>query len=170
MRPPPIIGVAGYKKAGKTTLVERIVSDLAGRGLKVATVKHAHHEFEIDRPGRDSYRHRMAGASEVAVVSSARWAVVCELRGAPEPTLGEIVAKLSPADVVVVEGFKGEDFPKIEVRRTALGHPKLAGTVPGVVAVATDGPGEPGLPRFDPDDVVAIADFVVVHLGLAVRS
>jgi len=167
---PPMIGIAGYKHVGKTTMVERLVAEFARRGLRVATVKHAHHHIEIDEPGRDSHRHRLAGAQEVAVVSSGRWALMAELRGQPEPSLAQVVARFSPADVIIIEGYKTHDFPKIEVRRKAVTRSKLAGEVPNVVAVASDGMPEPGLPDLDIDDTGAIADFVAAYLGLNVTA
>lgn len=167
---PPLIGIAGYKHVGKTTLVERLVRELSGRGLRVATIKHAHHDIQLDEPGRDSYRHRMAGAQEAAIVSSTRWAVIGELRGTPEPTLEDVVSRLSPADLVVVEGYKPLDFPKIEVRRAGHDRPKLAGAVPNIIAVASDGEAEPGLPQLDLDDIPAIADFVAAYLGIKVPA
>ena len=166
MTTPPLLGIAGFKNVGKTTLVERLVAELSGRGFRIATIKHAHHNLELDQPGRDSHRHRIAGAAEVAVVSASRWAIIGELRGDPEPTLAELVARLSPADLVIIEGFKREPFPKIEVRRTGMPHPALAADDPGIIAVASDGSTEPGLPHFPLDDIAAIADFAVVQLGL----
>ncbi len=164
----PVFGIAGYKGAGKTTLTERLVAELVARGFAVSTVKHAHHSFDIDQPGRDSHRHRVAGAREVAVVSANRWALIHELKGDPEPPLGEILAKLAPCDLVVAEGYKREAHPKIEVRDTALGHPELAGGDPSVVAIAASGPVEDAsVPVFARDDIAAIADFVIGHMGLA---
>ncbi|VAW13251.1 Molybdopterin-guanine dinucleotide biosynthesis protein MobB [hydrothermal vent metagenome] len=167
---PPMIGIAGYKHVGKTTLVERLVTELSARGMRVATVKHAHHNIEVDEPGRDSHRHRMAGAQEVAVVSSGRWALMAELRGAPEPTLDEIVARFSPTDIIIIEGYKTHDFPKIEIRRKGVTRQNLAGEVPNVVAVASDGMPEPGLPDLDLDDIQVIADFVSVYFELNVTA
>jgi molybdopterin-guanine dinucleotide biosynthesis protein B len=135
-----IIGLAGWSGSGKTTLVTSVIPVLAGRGLKVATVKHAHHEFDIDQPGKDSWLHREAGASEVAIVSSRRWAIVHELREAPEPPLAEILAKLSPADLVIVEGFKRHAHPKLEVYRAEVGKPLLHSDDDCIVAIATDAP------------------------------
>lgn len=170
---PAVLGIAGWKNSGKTTLVVKLVAELSRRGLRVATVKHAHHDFEPDREGKDSWRHRAAGAAEVAVVSSGRWAIFHELRGAPEPSFGEVLARLSPADLVLVEGYKQEPIPKIEVRRAAgRGGPELAAADPQVIAVATDsGPGgERGrLPSFSLDDATAIADFIVDRFQLAKR-
>lgn len=167
---PPMIGIAGYKHVGKTTMVERLAAEFVRRGLRVATVKHAHHNIDVDEPGRDSHRHRMAGAQEVALVSSSRWALMAELRGQDEPTLDEVVARFSPADIILIEGYKTHDFPKIEVRRKSVTRAKLAGEVPNVVAVASDGMPEPGLPDLDIDDPVAIADFVAAHFGLNVSA
>lgn len=163
-----VIGVAGFKNAGKTTLVERLVTELTRRGRRISTVKHAHHSFDIDHEGRDSFRHRKAGATEVAVVSRQRFAVIHELRGEAEPTLGEILGKLAPCDLVIVEGYKRDGHDKIEVRNLALDHPALAGDDPTVVAIAATGPiaGAP-VPVFSRDDVTALADFIETHMGLA---
>src|SRR5690349_7814078 len=125
-----VIGVAGFKNAGKTTLVERLVRALTGLGIRVSTVKHAHHSFDIDHEGRDSFRHRAAGASEVAVISASRWAIIHELRDEAEPPLAEILAKLDPCDLVIIEGYKRDHHDKIEVRNLALDHPELAGDDP----------------------------------------
>jgi len=162
-----VIGVAGFKNAGKTTLVERLVSELTRRGHRISTVKHAHHSFDIDHEGRDSFRHRKAGASEVAVVSRHRWAIIHESRDDAEPTLGEILAKLAPCDLVIVEGYKRDTHDKIEVRNLDLAHPKLAGDDPTVVAIAANGaiPGAP-VPVFDRDDVTALASFIEQHMRL----
>lgn len=162
-----VIGVAGFKNAGKTTLVEKLVSELTRRGHRISTVKHAHHAFDIDHEGRDSFRHRKAGASEVAVVSRHRWAIIHESRDEAEPSLGEILAKLAPCDLVIVEGYKRDTHDKIEVRNLELAHPKLAGDDPTVVALAANGavPDAP-VPVFDRDDVTALASFVEQHMGL----
>jgi molybdopterin-guanine dinucleotide biosynthesis adapter protein len=135
-----IIGLAGWSGAGKTTLVTKVIPVLVGRGLKVATIKHAHHEFDLDRPGKDSWLHREAGASEVAVVSSRRWALIHELRDEPEPPLADILAKLSPVDLVIIEGFKRHAHPKLEVYRASVGKPLLYPEDDCIVAIATDGP------------------------------
>ena len=162
-----VIGVAGFKNAGKTTLVERLVTELTRRGHRVSTVKHAHHSFDIDHEGRDSFRHRKAGASEVAVVSRHRWAIIHESRDDEEPTLEQVIAKLAPCDLVIVEGYKRDTHDKIEVRNLELSHPILAGDDPTVVAIAANGPvaGAP-VPVFDRDDVAALASFVETHTGL----
>jgi len=156
-----VIGVAGWSGAGKTTLITRVIPVLTRRGLKVATVKHAHREFDIDRPGKDSWRHREAGASEVAVVSPRRWAIVHELRGEGEPPLAEILAKLGPADLVIVEGFKRLAYPKIEVFRAALGKPLIQPEDDCIVAIAADAPLPQALvPVVMLDDVETIADIL----------
>lgn len=159
-----VIGLAGWSGAGKTTLLVRLIPALRARGLAVSTVKHAHHAFEVDRPGKDSYEHRRAGAAEVLVGSSGRWALVHELRGEPEPTLADLLRRLSPVDLVVVEGFKREPHPKIEVHRAANGKPLLHPTLANVRAVASDVP-LPGtaLPVIGLDDVEAVADAVLRH-------
>ena len=135
-----IIGLAGWSGAGKTTLVTSVIPVLVRRGLKVATVKHAHHEFDIDQPGKDSWLHRQAGACEVAIVSSRRWAIVHELGDEPEPPLAEVLRKISPVDLVIVEGFKRHAHPKLEVYRACVGKPLLHPDDNCIVAVATDAP------------------------------
>ena len=135
-----IIGLAGWSGSGKTTLVTSVIPVLVRRGLKVATVKHAHHAFDIDQPGKDSWLHRKAGASEVAIVSSRRWAIVHELGAEPEPPLADILAKLGPVDLVIVEGFKHRAHPKLEVFRAAVGKPLLHPDDDCIVAIATDAP------------------------------
>lgn len=157
----PILGVTGWKNSGKTTLVERLVAELVRRGRTVSTVKHAHHDFDIDVPGTDSFRHRQAGASEVAIVSSRRWALMHELRDEAEPALASVLARLAPCELVIVEGYKRENHPKIEARRRgARDTAPLSADDPSIVAIACDHP-LPGetLPVFDIDDVATIADF-----------
>jgi len=154
-----IIGLAGWSGSGKTTLLTRVIPVLVQRGLKVATVKHAHHEFDIDRPGKDSWLHREAGASEVAIVSSRRWALIHELRGEAEPPLAEILAKLSPVDLVIVEGFKRHALPKLEIHRAAMGKPLLYPDDDCIVAIATDAPlPQAQLPVLMLDDVESVAN------------
>ena len=162
-----VFGIAGYKNSGKTTLIVELIAELTGRGLRVATIKHAHHEFDIDHPGKDSYRHREAGASEVIVASRRRWAQVHELHAGDEPSLEELLGRLGPADVVLVEGYKHGDHPQLEVRRSELDHPPLAGESATVRAVVCDAQIE-GLtiPRLARDDVPAIADFVLHELAV----
>jgi len=162
-----IIGVAGFKNAGKTTMVEKLVAALTQSGYRVSTVKHAHHSFDIDHEGRDSFRHRHAGATEVAVVSRSRWAIIHELREDAEPPLAEILAKLAPCDLVIVEGYKRDGHDKIEVRNLELDSLKLAGEDPTIVAVAaTDTIGGSPVPIFDRDDVTALTAFIIKHVGL----
>jgi molybdopterin-guanine dinucleotide biosynthesis adapter protein len=163
-----IIGVAGFKNAGKTTLVEKLVVVLTQKGYRISTVKHAHHSFDIDHEGRDSFRHRKAGATEVAVVSKSRWAIIHELREETEPSLADILGQLAPCDLVIVEGYKRDGHDKIEVRNLALDSPVLAGDDPTIVAVAATGAvmGS-SVPVFDRDDVTALTTFIVKHTGLA---
>jgi molybdopterin-guanine dinucleotide biosynthesis protein B len=154
-----VIGLAGWSGAGKTTLLAKLIPEFNRRGLSVSTVKHAHHAFEIDRPGKDSFEHRRAGASEVLIASARRWALVRELRGQAEPSLADLLRRLSPADLVIVEGFKAAAHPKIEVHRAANGKPLLFGQVPNVRAIASDVPlPEARLPVLHLDDAAAIAD------------
>ncbi len=162
-----VYGVTGWKNCGKTTLMERLVEEITGRGFSVSTVKHAHHATEIDHEGRDSYRHREAGAREVLVASPVRWALMHELRGVQEPPLTELLAKLSPVHLVLVEGYKRESHPKIEAHRAETGRPLLAFENPTVRAVASDATPE-GLPVpvFDLNDTAAIADFILREVGL----
>jgi len=162
-----IIGLAGWSGSGKTTLITKVIPVLVKRGLKVATVKHAHHEFDLDRPGKDSWLHREAGASEVAVASSRRWAIIHELRGEPEPPLSEILAKLSPADLVIVEGFKRHSHPKLEVYRATVGKPLIYPEDDCVVAIATDAPlPKAPLPVLMLDDVEGIANVLQAEARL----
>jgi molybdopterin-guanine dinucleotide biosynthesis protein B len=162
-----VIGVAGFKNSGKTTWVEKLVRELTGRGWRVSTVKHAHHSFDIDHEGRDSFRHRKAGAREVAVISRERWAIIHEDLDEAPPPLEAILAKLEPCDLVIVEGYKRDSHGKIEVRNLDLDHPVLAGDDPTVVAIAANGPvaGAP-VPVFNRDDVSTLASFIETHMGL----
>ncbi len=164
-----IIGVCGFKNSGKTTLVEKLVRHITGLDYKVSTVKHAHHDFDIDHEGRDSFRHRKAGATEVAVVSQNRFAIMNELRGSAPPSLNEILGKLSPCDLVIVEGYKRDAHDKIEVRNLELSHPILAGDDPTIVAVAANGEIDASVPVFDRDDVAALAKFILDHCKLGLR-
>ena len=161
-----VFGFAGWSGVGKTTLIRQVIAHLVGQGLRVATIKHAHHDFDIDQPGKDSWEHRQAGASEVLVVSDRRWALMHELRGAPEPTLTELLGKLGPADLVLVEGFKRTEFPKMEVYRAANGKQPLHPGDASIVALATDTafPAS-GLPAFALDDIAGVAAFVADHAG-----
>jgi molybdopterin-guanine dinucleotide biosynthesis protein B len=154
-----VIGLAGWSGSGKTTLITKVIPVLAGRGLKVATVKHAHHDFDIDQPGKDSWLHRAAGASEVIVASSRRFALIHELRGEPEPPLEDILAKLSPADLIIVEGFKRHAHPKLEVYRASVGKPFLHPDDDCIVAIASDAPlPQAPLPVLPLDDIESIAN------------
>lgn len=166
-----VYGVVGWKNAGKTTLVERLVAEIAARGYTVSTVKHTHHGVDLDRPGKDSHRHREAGARQVILASSARWALMTELRGAPEPPLEALIGRLDPVDVVIVEGYKRDDHPKIEAWRAETGQPLIAVDDPTVRAVATnDAPPEGlGKPVIGLDDIPAIADFLLADAGLVGR-
>jgi len=162
-----LFGLAGWSGSGKTTLLRRLLPELIGRGLTVSTIKHAHHGFDIDHPGKDSYEHRQAGATEVLVCSGKRWALMHELRGRPAPSIEELVQRLTPVDLVILEGFKGGAHDKLEVYRASLGKPLLCPDDPCVVAVASDGPiAGVRLPRLDINDSVAIADFILAHVGL----
>jgi molybdopterin-guanine dinucleotide biosynthesis protein MobB len=162
-----VFGIAGFKNAGKTTLTERLVAELTGRGYAVSTVKHAHHAFDIDHEGRDSHRHRKAGAREVAIVSRNRWALVHELRGEAEPDFVAVLGKLEACDLVLVEGYKREGHPKLEVRRAGLDHPELAGGDPTVVAIAADFViADAPVPVLDMNDIANVADFIVAHVKL----
>ena len=161
-----VLGIAGFSGSGKTTLIEKIIPELVRDGLRISLIKHAHHEFDVDQPGKDSFRHRHAGASEVLVGSSTRWALMHELRGAPEPKLQDQLKHLSPCDLVIVEGYKTEPIPKVEVHRRAGHTPLLYPEDPHVVAVATDEPLDTALPQIDANDAEAVARFVIQYLGL----
>lgn len=164
-----VLGITGWKNSGKTTLTERLVAELVRRGWKVSTVKHAHHDFDIDKPGTDSFRHRSAGAAEVAIVSDRRWALMHELHGEAEPPLEQILARLAPCDLVIVEGYKREGHAKIEARRLeAKDTAPLSATDAAIVAIAADHPVEgEKLPVFRLDDIEAIADFAERFCGLS---
>ncbi len=165
----PVFGIVGWKNSGKTTLMVGLVAALVGRGVRVSTVKHSHHGFDVDQPGKDSYRHREAGAFEAMVASSRRWAIVHELRDQPEPRLEDLVQRLAPADLVLAEGFKASPHAKLEVRAGGLDRPWIADDDKSVVALACDEapPARLTLPHFMRDDIGAIADFVLVRSGLA---
>jgi molybdopterin-guanine dinucleotide biosynthesis protein B len=157
-----VIGIAGWSGAGKTTLLAKLIPRLVARGVRVSTVKHAHHGFDIDQPGKDSHTHRIAGASEVLVSSATRWALVHELRGSAEPSLAQLLAKLAPVDLVIVEGFKHGAHPKLEVYRAALGKPLLHPDDPHIVAVASDAPvAAARVPVVALDDIEAVADLML---------
>jgi molybdopterin-guanine dinucleotide biosynthesis adapter protein len=158
-----VIGIAGWSGAGKTTLLAKLIPRLIARGVRVSTVKHAYHGFDVDQPGKDSHTHRIAGATEVLVSSATRWALVHELRGAAEPSLAQLLAKLAPVDLVIVEGFKHGSHPKLEVYRAAVGKPPLHPDDPHIVAVASDAPFAAHIPVVALDDVEAIADLVLAR-------
>jgi molybdopterin-guanine dinucleotide biosynthesis protein B len=159
-----IIGLAGWSGSGKTTLLARVIPRIVARGLKVSTLKHAHHAFDLDQPGKDSHTHRMAGATEVLVGSANRWALVHELRGDAEPTLGTLLGKLSPVDLVLIEGYKREPHPKLEVYRAAVGKPLLHPGDPAIVAIASDEPLPAArVPVIDLDDVDRVVDTLLAH-------
>jgi molybdopterin-guanine dinucleotide biosynthesis protein B len=161
-----IYGVTGWKNAGKTGLMERLVAEFCARGLRVSTLKHAHHSTDVDQPGTDSHRHRSAGASEVLLASPNRVAIMQELRDAEEPSFVDLLSRLNPVDLVLVEGFKREPHPKIEAYRTDAGNPLIAPGDQSIRAVASDISLNLDRPVFDLDDTVAIADFIAGELGL----
>jgi len=161
-----IYGIVGYKNAGKTGLMERLVTEITGRGFTVSTLKHAHHTFDVDQPGKDSHRHRLAGAQQTLLASGARWALMTELRDAEEPPLAALLEQLSPVDLVLIEGYKRDAHPKVEAFRHETSNPLIAKGDPTIKAVACDGPVEVDVPCFDLDDTVAIADFILSEVGL----
>ncbi|MBO6866023.1 molybdopterin guanine dinucleotide biosynthesis accessory protein MobB [Thalassococcus halodurans] len=161
-----IYGVTGWKNAGKTGLMERLVTEITARGFSVSTVKHAHHSFDVDHPGRDSYRHREAGAREVLLSSRNRVALMQELRDQDEPSLDDLLKRLSPVDLVLIEGYKRDRHPKVEAHRQEPGNPLIAPDDPTIRAVASDTPLELDRPVFDLNDTKAIADFILGEVGL----
>jgi len=166
-----VYGVVGWKNAGKTTLVERLVAEICARGFSVSTVKHTHHRVDVDQQGKDSFRHRQAGARQVILASSARWAIMTELRGAPEAPLKELLGHLAAVDLVIVEGYKRDDHPKIEAWRVETGQPLIAQDDPTIRAIASnDAPEGASQPVIGLDDIAGIADFVLSDLGLALRK
>ena len=161
-----VYGVTGWKNAGKTSLVARLVTEFTTRGLTVSTIKHASHGFDLDQPGTDSHQHRTAGAREVLIAAGRRWALMHELDG-PEPALDDLLGRLSPADPILIEGYKTEPHPKIEAHRAETGHPLIAPNNATIRAIAADSALDTGgLPRLDLDDTVAIADFIGQELDL----
>ena len=166
-RPPPVFGIAGYKNAGKTTLIVDLIREFVPRGWRVGTIKHAHHDFDIDHPGKDSYLHRAAGATEVIVASARRVAHIRELDDSSRPNLDELLGRMSAVDLVLVEGWKSGTHPRLELRRVAASAPSIAGTTPGVLAIVSDVP-LPGevLPVLARDAVPAVADFILGVVGL----
>lgn len=161
-----IFGFAGWSGSGKTTLIEKLIPRFVKSGLRVSLIKHAHHQFDVDQPGKDSYRHRHAGATEVLVTSSRRWVLMHELRGEREPSFEEQLKHLSPCDLVIVEGFKFQPIPKLEVYRASVDSPPLHPNDPNIIAVATDALVETKLPVLDLNDDAAIAAFILGHLKL----
>lgn len=160
-----MLGIAGWSGSGKTTLLEKLIPLLVKGGLRVSTLKHAHHQAELDIPGKDSWRHRQAGAQEVALVTGARWALMHELRGEPEPGLEAMLARLSPCDLVLVEGFKREAIPKIEIHRESVGKPWLYPEDRLIQAVISDVPPPDDLQHFALDDIEGIATFIRALTG-----
>lgn len=165
-----VIGLAGWSGSGKTTLLVELVTLITGLGYTVSTVKHAHHAFDVDQPGKDSHRHRAAGANEVLVASANRWALMHELAGKPEPDLDDLLAHISPVDLILVEGYKHHSHHKIEVHRPTLGQPVIARTDPSVIAIACDGPPaeaeELGITVLDLNDPAAIVHYILSACGL----
>ena len=159
-----IIGLAGWSGAGKTTLLAKVLPLIVARGLTVSTLKHAHHSFDLDQPGKDSHTHRAAGATEVLIASANRYALMHELRGAPEPSLHELLAKLSPVDLVVVEGFKAARYRKLEIFRAAVGKPALHLEDPLIVGIVSDTPFPAGArPVVSIDDAEAVVGLMLDH-------
>jgi len=158
-----VFGFAGWSGSGKTTLIEKLIPDFVARGLSVSMIKRAHHAFDVDVPGKDSWRHRQAGCQEVLVSSENRWVLLHELRGAPEPSLEECIARVSPCDLLLVEGNKHYPLPKLEVWREANGKPLLQPQDVHILAIATDVPVNTSLQRFGLEEVRAIADFILGH-------
>lgn len=161
-----LLGFAGYSGSGKTTLLEKVIPLLRRQGLCVSVIKHAHHDFDIDRPGKDSFRHRQAGAHEVLIASGYRWALMHELREEAEPSLEELCARLSPCDLVLIEGYKFSAIPKIEVHRAATGHPLLHPGDAQVIAVATDSTETMQVKRLDIDAPQQVADYILEYFSL----
>jgi molybdopterin-guanine dinucleotide biosynthesis adapter protein len=161
-----IYGVVGWKNAGKTGLMERLVTEICGRGFTVSTVKHAHHTFDVDHEGKDSHRHRIAGAREVLLASRNRFALMHELRDEDEPTLEDLLTRLSPVDLVLIEGYKRDTHPKVEAHRAETGNPLIAPDDPTIRAVASDTRLTLDRPVFDLNDTVAVADFILTEVGL----
>jgi molybdopterin-guanine dinucleotide biosynthesis protein B len=163
-----ILGLAGWSGSGKTTLLTRLIPNLTGRGISVSTIKHAHHRFDIDTPGKDSYEHRMAGASEVMVTSVDRWALMHENRGKDEPSFDTLVAKMAPVDLLLIEGFKSYPHEKLEVYRASVGKNLLAPKDESIVAIACDGAiSKINRPVLNLSDIPGIADFIIAHCNLS---
>jgi len=165
-----VFGFAGWSGSGKTTLIEQLIPRFVMQGLKVSLIKHAHHNFDVDQPGKDSYRHREAGCQEVLVTSARRWVLMNELRGAPEPGLDELTSHMSPCDLLLVEGFKRHEMPKLEIHRAENAKPLLHPEDEHIVAIATDVDVKTDLPVFDINDYDAIVDFIMKYNGLEGRA
>ncbi|MGR3520054.1 MAG: molybdopterin-guanine dinucleotide biosynthesis protein B [Roseovarius sp.] len=161
-----LYGVTGWKNAGKTGLMERLVTEITARGYSVSTIKHAHHSFDVNHPGKDSHRHRVAGATEVLLASRNRFALMHEMRGEEEPALEALLQKLSPVDLVLIEGYKRDRHPKVEAFRAETGNAMIATDDPTIRAVASDVPLDLDRPVFDLDDTGGIADFILAEVGL----
>lgn len=161
-----VFGIVGWKNAGKTGLMERLVTEITSRGFSVSTIKHAHHSFDVDHAGKDSHRHRVAGAHEVLLASGNRFALMHELRGDDEPTLAQLLNKLSPVDLVLIEGYKRDDHAKAEAHRAETGNPLIAVDDPTIKAIASDVPLDFDRPVFDLNDTGAVADFILEQVGL----
>lgn len=168
----PVFGIVGWKNSGKTTLMAQLIQELTDRGFKIGAVKHAHHGFDMDQPGRDSYQFREAGARELAVVSAKRVAILRELHDQPQPPLADLLRRFEQVDLILVEGFKNEPHHKIEARRSdAVDHKPLAGNFPGIVAIASDHETEiAGLPVFHLNDISPIADFILRQTGAQISE
>ncbi len=167
-----IYGIVGWKNSGKTTLMSQVIGAITARGFSVSAIKHTHHAVDLDQPGKDTYRHRASGAVQVALASSARWAVMTELRETPEPTLDDLVSKLDPVDLVLVEGFKKHGHPKVEAHRDATGKGLLAREDAAITAVATANPESAvvaglSIPLLSLDDPAGVADYILKQVGLA---
>ena len=163
-----VFGLAGWSGSGKTTMMERLLPAINARNVSVSTIKHAHHHFDIDKPGKDSYRHREAGAREVMVSSTRRWVLMHENRGEEEPTADELLSRMSPIDLVIIEGFKSWPHPKLEIHRRGIGDGLLCRTDQTIIAVASDHAiADLPIPVLELDDIDAIADFMLAHLGLS---
>lgn len=156
-----IFGFAGWSGSGKTTLVKMVIPALIAQGLKVSTIKHTHHNFDIDKPGKDSFEHRVAGAHEVVITGAARWALLHENRGEPEPNIETMLARMSEVDLVLIEGFKSYSHPKMEVFRPEVGKPMICADDTSIVAVASTISLDVTIPQIDLDDIEAVADFVI---------
>ncbi len=164
-----IFGLAGWSGSGKTTLVKQVIPSLISRGLSVSTIKHTHHNFDIDKPGKDSYEHRVAGAQEVVITGAARWALLHENRGEAEPSIDDMLGRMAPVDLVLIEGFKSYPHPKMEVYRPEVGKPLLCVDDPSIVAVATTTELEVEIPRLPLNDIEKITDFIVDYCDFAVE-